>query len=136
MASISRAGRSTSVNNSHKSRIANDTGFFLRLQVGILAGDILDAGTRLVGVQVVVAQNHGAGVALVELFKKSAQGSLLRLGARVGGLTADITSFLRLVLDQIIIIIAAATVVVAAVVVAAALSAAALSAAACVTAGL
>ena len=78
MASISRAGRSTSVNNSHKSRIANDTGFFLRLQVGILAGDILDAGTCLVGVQVMVAQNHGAGLALVELFKKSAQGSFHR----------------------------------------------------------
>jgi len=102
-----------------------------RLQVDILAGDILDAGTCLVGVQVMVAQDHGAGVALVELFKKLTEGCLLRLGARVGGLTADITSFLRLVLDQIIVIIAAAAVVVAAVVVAAALSAAA-----CVTAGL
>lgn len=44
MASISRAGRSTSVNNSHKSRIANDTGFFLRLQVGILAAELSGSG--------------------------------------------------------------------------------------------
>ena len=37
-----------------------------------------------------VAQDHGAGVARVEFFEQLPQGSLLRLGARVGGLTADV----------------------------------------------
>ena len=61
-----------------------------RLQVGILAGDVVDAGARLVGVQVVVAYDHGTGVAPVKIFEQRAEGSLLFSRARVGGLTADV----------------------------------------------
>jgi hypothetical protein len=61
-----------------------------RLQIRILAGDVLDAGTRLVGVQVVVAYDHGAGVTPVEIFEQLSHGSLLLSRTRVGGLTADV----------------------------------------------
>ena len=61
-----------------------------RLYVSILAGDALDAGARLQGVQVVVAYNHGAGVTPVEIFEQLSHGSLLFSSARVGGLTADV----------------------------------------------
>ena len=53
-------------------------------------GDVLDAGTRLLGVQVVVPYNHGAGVTPVKLFEQSSHGSLLRFGACISGLTADV----------------------------------------------
>ena len=53
-------------------------------------GDVLDAGARLLGIQVVMPQDHGFGVAPVQLLEKFAHGSLLSLGARIGGLTADV----------------------------------------------
>jgi hypothetical protein len=53
-------------------------------------GDILDAGTRLLGIEIVVAYNHGVGVTRVQVLEQCAHGSLLRLSARVGGLTADV----------------------------------------------
>jgi len=40
-----------------------------RLQISIFTGDILDAGTVLVGVQVVVTDNQGVGVALMKVFQ-------------------------------------------------------------------
>ena len=52
--------------------------------------DILDAGTILQGVQVVVPYNHGAGVTRVQFFEQFAHGSLLCRRSRVGGLTADV----------------------------------------------
>ena len=52
--------------------------------------DILDAGTILQGVQVVVPYNHGAGVTRVQFFEQFAHGSLLCSRSRVGGLTADV----------------------------------------------
>ena len=52
--------------------------------------DILDAGAILLGIQVVVTNNHGFGVTSVQFFKQFSHGSLLRLGARVSGLTADV----------------------------------------------
>ena len=41
----------------------------LWLQVGILMDNVLDAGAGFLGIQVVVPQDQGAGVALMELFK-------------------------------------------------------------------
>ena len=58
--------------------------------MGILMGDVLDTGARLLGVQVVVPYYHGAGVTSVQLFEQSSHGSLLRLSPGVGGLTADV----------------------------------------------
>ena len=52
--------------------------------------DIGDAGAGLVGVQVVVAYNHGAGVAPVKIFEQRAEGSLLFSCARVGWVSADV----------------------------------------------
>ena len=63
---------------------------FLRLQVGILTNDVLDAGAVLPGVQVVVSHDQGAGVAPMKVLKEPSQRGLLRLGAGVGGLTADV----------------------------------------------
>ena len=59
------------------------------LQVSIFVRYI-EAGTVLTGIQVVMADDEGAGVTPVQLFEQLSHGLLLRLGARVGGLTADI----------------------------------------------
>ena len=61
-----------------------------KLQIGILMGDIGDAGAILPGVKVVMTYDHGAGITLVKFLKQSSQGNLLRLSARIGGLTADV----------------------------------------------
>ena len=53
-------------------------------------GDVWDAGAILLGIQVVMTQDHGFGIASVQFLKQSSHGSLLRLCARVGGLTADV----------------------------------------------
>ena len=53
-------------------------------------GNVGDAGAILPGVKVVMAYDHGAGIALVQFLKQFSHGSLLRLGAGVGGLTADV----------------------------------------------
>ena len=42
------------------------------------------------GIQVAVTDNHGAGIALVQLFEQRAHGCLLFSRSRVGGLTADV----------------------------------------------
>ena len=62
----------------------------LRLQVFILSCDIFDTRTILVRIQVVVTYDQGFWVAPVKVFEQSPEGSLLRLGARVGGLTSYI----------------------------------------------
>ena len=62
----------------------------LRLQVGVFAGDVVDRGAILHGIEVVVAHDHGTGITCVEFFEQRAERSLLRLGTRVGGLTADV----------------------------------------------
>ena len=49
----------------------------LRLQVSIFAYDILDAGARLRGVEVMVTYDAGAGVTPVQVFKEPSHGSLL-----------------------------------------------------------
>ena len=41
-----------------------------------------------------MSDNHGAGVALVQLFEQLSHGSLLFSGPRVGGLTADVQTTL------------------------------------------
>jgi len=58
--------------------------------MSVLLGDILDAGTLLQGVQVVVAYDQGAGVTPVDIFEQPSHGSLLFSRSRVGGLTADV----------------------------------------------
>ena len=52
--------------------------------------DVGDARTILVGVEVVVAYDQGAGVAPVQILQQSSHRCLLSLCARVGGLTADV----------------------------------------------
>ena len=60
------------------------------VQVAVLAGEVGDAGTGLAGVQVVVADDEGTRVAAVQVLDEEAQLVSLRLGACVGGLTADV----------------------------------------------
>ena len=43
----------------------------LGLQVGVFAGDVLDAGAGLVRVEVVVAYDEGLRIAAVEVFEKA-----------------------------------------------------------------
>ena len=62
----------------------------LWLQVGILVSDILDTGTILLGIQVMMTYNHRFGVTAVEFLKQSSHGSLLSFSACVVGLTADV----------------------------------------------
>ena len=50
----------------------------------------IEAGAGLVRIQVVMADDEGTGIGPVQAFQESPQGSFLRLGARVGGLTADV----------------------------------------------
>ncbi len=70
-------------------------------------GDVLDAGTRLLGVQVVVAYNHGAGVTPVKMFEQTAHGSLLLFRPRVGGLTADVEPALVADADRVGVVVLA-----------------------------
>ena len=66
----------------------------LRLQILKLVYDIRDAWAVLQGVEVVVTDYQGVGVAPVKVFQEPAEGCLLRLGARVVGLTADVQTTL------------------------------------------
>ena len=52
--------------------------------------DVWDARTILLGVQIVMSYYHGAGVTHMKFFEQRSHGSLLRLGAGIGGLTADV----------------------------------------------
>ena len=81
--------------------------FLLRLQVGIFFCDILYTGARLLGVEVVVTQDHGAGVTRVELFEQCAHGSLLLSCAGVGGLTPDVQPTLVTDADRVGVVVLA-----------------------------
>ena len=70
-------------------------------------GNVGDAGAVLLWIQVMMTDNHGAGIALVQFLKQSSHGSLLRLGARVGGLAADIKSALVADADRVGIMVLA-----------------------------
>ena len=74
------------------------------LQVSIFVRYI-EAGTVLTGVQVVVADDEGAGVTPVQLFEQLSHGLLLRLGARVGGLSADIQAPLVADADGVAVVV-------------------------------
>ena len=52
--------------------------------------DVGDARAILLRIQVVMTDDHGAGIARMQFLKQSSHGSLLCLCARVGGLTADV----------------------------------------------
>ena len=53
-----------------------------------------EAGARLAGIQVVMTHYQGAGVCPVQILQQPAECSLLRLGARVGRLAADVQTAL------------------------------------------
>ena len=76
-------------------------------QVGILVNDVLDAGTILLRIQIVMTYDHGAGVTRVQFLKQSSHGCLLRLSARVGGLTADVIPALVADADRVGIVVLA-----------------------------
>ena len=52
--------------------------------------DDVETRTILRGIEVVMTYDHGARVAPVQFLKQSSHGNLLRLSARVGGLTSDV----------------------------------------------
>ena len=70
-------------------------------------GDVGDAGAVLLWIQIVVAYDYGAGITRVQLLKQSSHGSLLRLSARVGGLTADVIPALIADADRVGIMVLA-----------------------------
>ena len=79
----------------------------LRLQVCVLFSDVLDAGTRLQGVQVVVPYDQGAGVTPVKIFEQLSHGSLLFSRSCVGGLTADVEPALVADADRVGVVVLA-----------------------------
>ena len=80
--------------------------FLLRLQVGIFFRSI-EAGTRLLRIEVVMTYDQGAGITPVQIFEQLPQGCLLRLGARVGGLTADVEPALVADADRVGVVVLA-----------------------------
>ena len=60
------------------------------VQIGVLTGDVGDAGTGLLRIQVVMTYDQGAGEAPVQVFEQQPERHLLCHGTRVGGLTADV----------------------------------------------
>ena len=68
-------------------------------------GDVGDAGAILLWVQVVMTQNDGTRITRVQFLKQSSHGSLLRLSARVGGLTADVKPTLVADADRVGIVV-------------------------------
>ena len=57
------------------------------------------------GIQVAVTDNHGAGIALVQLFEQRAHGCLLFSRSRVGGLTADVEPALVADADRVAVVV-------------------------------
>ena len=66
------------------------------------------------GVQVVMPDYHGAGVALVQFLEQPAHGLLLCLGARVGRLTADVQTTLVTNTYRVLVVVLACYVAVGA----------------------
>ena len=50
----------------------------------------IEAGTGFLGIEVMMPNNQGAGVTLMEIFEQQSHRRLLFSSARVGGLTADV----------------------------------------------
>ena len=50
---------------------------------------------------------HSAGVTPMEVFEQLSHGSLLRLGSRVGGLTADVVAALIANTDRVLVVVLA-----------------------------
>ena len=70
-------------------------------------GDVGNAWAILPGVQVAVTDNHGFGISSVQFLKQFSHSSLLRLGAGVGGLTADVEPALVADADRVGIVVLA-----------------------------
>jgi len=67
----------------------------------------IEAGAILVGVQVVVPDDDGAGVALVQFFEQLAHGLLLSLRPRVSGLAADVQTTLVAYAYRVLVVVLA-----------------------------
>ena len=69
--------------------------------------DCIEAGTVSVVSEVTMAGDQGAGVTPVQLFEQLSHGLLLCLGARVGGLSADIQAPLVADADGVAVVVQA-----------------------------
>ena len=76
------------------------------LQVSKLT-DSIEAGAVSVVSEVTMADDQGAGVTPVQLFEQLSHGLLLCLGARVGGLSADIQATLVADADGVAVVVQA-----------------------------
>ena len=77
----------------------------LRLHVSIFLRYVDDARTVLVGVQVVVTDDYGAGVTPVQVFQQLLHRSLLLSRSRVGGLAADVQTTLVAYADGVAVVV-------------------------------
>ena len=77
----------------------------LRLQISIFAYDILDAGARLRGVEVMVTYDAGAGVTPVQVFKEPSHGSLLLGCPCVDFFTTGIQTALIAHTDAVLVVV-------------------------------
>ena len=53
-------------------------------------GDVWNTGAILLGVEIVVTNDHGAGVTRVKFFEQCAHGCLLRRRAGISRIAADV----------------------------------------------
>ena len=75
------------------------------LQVGILMGNVWDARTILLWVQIVMSYYHGAGVTHMKFLEQRPHGSLLRRCAGISGLTADVKPALVADADRVGVVV-------------------------------
>ena len=75
------------------------------LQVSIFLRYVNDARTVLMGVQVVVTDDHGVGVTPVQVFQQLSHCSFLLGCPRVGGLTADVQTSLVAYADGVAVVV-------------------------------
>ena len=75
------------------------------LQVSIFLRYVDDARTVLMGVQVVVTDDHGVGVTPVQVFQQLSHRSLLLSRSRVSGLTADVQTTLVAYADGVAVVV-------------------------------
>ena len=77
------------------------------LQVSIFLRYVDDARTVLMGVQVVVTDDHGAGVTPVQVFQQLSHRNLLLSRSRISGLTADVQTTLVAHADGVAVVVQA-----------------------------
>jgi len=79
----------------------------LRLQVSILSGDIVDAGTVFLRIEVVVAHDAGPRISLVQFFQQHAHGEFLSRSAGVGRIAPDVEPALVADADRVGVVVLA-----------------------------